>query len=251
MPRFLYIAGIAVLLMGTACTEKKQTVSTTTTTTAVTSTTVTNLPTTSTTQRPSSTTSTTKAPVYDYVGVYPFSNAIQADAASSAWADPVFTARKFLTDYVGFTRLVMGEFHQGDSRSGEVLASDRSDGPVTTVFVRKIGTGNNWTVIGSATGNVQLTSPATRQRISSPVRIEGNSIAFEGTVLVEVRQDGQYNKDGELGFEPVQGPGTEFGPMSGEVHFGKPSTPSGAVLAYTDSAEDGHIVEVTTIKVLF
>lgn len=247
-----------VALLG-ACTDKKQNVPTTTTTVASTTTT-TRSPTTTTTVKPSTTT-TTKAPTTtsttqrqvpkSYTGIYPFSNAIQADAASSAWADPVFTARRFLTDYVGFTRLIMGTFRQGDSRSGEVTATTRQGGFVTTVFVRKIGSGNNWTVVGASTPNIQLSSPNTGQRISSPVHIEGNSIAFEGTVLVEVRQDGQYNEDGELGFEPLLGPGTEFGPLVGDVYFGNPSTPSGAVIAYTDSAEDGHIEEVTAIKVLF
>lgn len=187
----------------------------------------------------------------NYVGIYPFSNSVQADAASEAWEDPVFTAQKFLTDYVGFTRLIMGEFHQGDSRSGEVYAATRQNGFVTTVFVRKIGQGDNWTVIGASTDNIKLTSPSTLQTISSPLHIEGQSIAFEGNVLIEIRQDGQYHKDGELGFAPLTGHGSEVGPLIGDVPFVTSNTPSGAVLAYTDSAEDGHIQEVTAIKVTF
>jgi hypothetical protein len=187
----------------------------------------------------------------NYVGIYPFSNSVQADAASNAWEDPVFTARKFLVDYVGFTRLIMGKFHQGDSRSGEVTATTRVNGFVTTVFVRQIGSSNNWTVIGASTDNIKLSSPSSLKTITSPVHINGQSIAFEGTVLFEVRQDGQYNKDGELGFAAITGHGTEIGPISGDIAFKKPTVKSGAVIAYTTSAEDGHISEVTAVKVRF
>ena len=235
-----------LLMVGVACTDSDPPSSTTTTTANHSSTTVTN-PTTTTTEAP---TTSTSRPL-SYVGIYPFSNAVQADAASSAWEDPVFTARRFLTEYVGFTRLIMGSFRQGDSRSGEVTATTRENGFVTTIFVRQIGTGNNWTVIGAATDNIQLTSPQPLQTIDSPVHIEGRSIAFEGTVLIEVRQDGQYFDDGELGFTFITGHGTEMGPLVGDVHFGPNSVDSGAVLAYTDSAEDGHIQEVTAVKVRF
>ena len=182
---------LGVLLLGAAC-EEPNPPGTTTTTTAVGSTTVTSAPTTTTAEP---VTTTTQAAI-EYVGIYPFSNALQADAASDAWEDPVFTAEKFLTTYVGFTRLIMGEFRQGDSRSGEVTATTRENGFVTTVFVRKIGTGNNWTVIGASTDNIKISEPAALQTISSPVHIVGRSISFEGNVIVEVREDGQYNEDG-------------------------------------------------------
>jgi Immunoglobulin-like domain of bacterial spore germination len=244
----------ALLLFGVACTDPELP-GTTTTTTAVGSTTITN-PTTTTTESPTtttmaSTTTTTKPPVLVYEGIYPFSNGVQADAASDAWEDPVYTARRFLVDYVGFTRLIMGKFLQGDNRSGEVTATTRVNGFVTTVFVRKIGTGNNWTVIGASSPNIQVTSPTPGQRIDSPVQIRGQGIAFEGTFLGEIRQDGQYNKDGELGFGVVMGHGTEVAPFSGDIHFAPNEHASGAVLVYTDSAEDGHIQEVTATKVLF
>jgi hypothetical protein len=196
-------------------------------------------------------TSTTAPVIRSYEGIYPFSNNVQADQGSDAWEDPVFTARRFLVDYVGFTRLIMGDFRQSDSRSGEVTATTRENGITTYVFVRKIGSGDNWTVVGAHTENIRMFIPQPGQRISSPAHIEGESIAFEGTVLIEVRQDGQYNKDGQLGFQVFTGHGTEVGPMVTDVPFTNPSTPSGAVIAYTESAEDGHIQEVAAHKVLF
>lgn len=263
MKRVVLTIAIATLLFGAACRDSKKPVPTTTTTTSSTttsttqrinpppsSTTTTQRPTT-TTQRPTTTTTKPKTVIRSYEGIYPFSNNVQADQGSDAWEDPVYTARRFLVDYVGFTRLVMGTFRQSDSRSGEVTARSRPGGPVTTIFVRKIGQGDNWTVVGAFTDNIRLFLPQPGQKISSPVHIEGESIAFEGTVLVEVRQDGQYNKDGELGFKALTGHGTEVGPLVGDVPFKSPTVASGAVIAYTDSAEDGHIQEVSAHKVLF
>ncbi len=258
MKKALAAIFVLAMLVGAACEDPQDpnpgtsttstTESTTTTTSEPSTTSTTNGPTTSSTE-PTST--TTRPVIQGYVGIYPFSNNVQADAGSDAWEDPVFTAEKFLTEYVGFTRLIMGEFRQGDSRSGEVTATTRENGFTTTVFVRKIGSGENWTVIGAATPNIQLTSPAPLQTISSPVRIEGQSIAFEGTVLIDVRQDGQYDEDGELGFNFLTGHGTEMGPLSGQVTFERPTVDSGAIVAFTESAEDGHIQEVTAVKVRF
>lgn len=250
---------VALLFSGVACEKAPSHPVTTTTSSTSSSSTTTMAPTTVTTPpvttvttiRPSTTSSSRSTTSLNYVGIYPFSNSVQTDAASSAWEDPVFTARKFLVDYVGFTRLIMGKFHQGDNRSGEVTATTRVGGFVTTVFVRQIGSSNNWTVIGASTDNIKLSSPSPLKIISSPVHINGQSIAFEGTVLFEVRQDGQYNKDGELGFAAITGHGTEMGPISGDVAFKKPTVKSGAVIAYTTSAEDGHISEVTAVKVRF
>lgn len=243
---FRKVGIVLVLCLGVGCTNPGEPVPTTTTSTMATTTTV--EPTTTTTTE---VVTTTTIATLNYVGIYPFSNSVQADAASDAWEDPVYTARRFLVDYVGFTRLIMGKFNPGDNRSGEVTATTRENGFVTTVFVRKIGLGNNWTVIGASTDNIKLTKPATLQTISSPLHIQGQSIAFEGTVLFEVRQDGQYKEDGRLGFAPITGHGTEMGPISGDINFSEPNVASGAVIAYTDSAEDGHIQEVTAVKVRF
>lgn len=242
---FRKAAIVLLLCLGVACTNPGEPVLSTTTTTMATTTTTTE-PVTTTTEAPT----TTTAPLV-YVGIYPFSNAVQADAASDAWEDPVYTARRFLVDYVGFTRLIMGKFRQGDNRSGDVTATTRVNGFVTTVFVRKIGSGNNWTVVGASTPNIKIDQPKTGAVISSPLLITGKSIAFEGTVLFEVRQDGQYLDNGELGFIALTGPGTEFGPIAGTLNFTKPTVASGALIAYTDSAEDGHIQEVTAVKVRF
>ena len=47
-------------------------------------------------------------------------------------------ARGFATDYVGFTDPIVGEFQQGDARSGEVPVQATVIGPITTVLVRQL-----------------------------------------------------------------------------------------------------------------
>ncbi|MGH9000204.1 MAG: Gmad2 immunoglobulin-like domain-containing protein, partial [Acidimicrobiia bacterium] len=184
-------------------------------------------------------------------GIWPFTTGAEADASDeSAYTDPVETARRFLTEYVGFTRLTMGEFAQGDSRSGEVTATSRTDGPVTTVLVRLLGSSDRWTVIGAVTPNIVLGVPGALEEVGSPVRIEGRSTAFEGNVVVEVRQDGGPRTT--LGLEPLTGGSMgELGPLVGNVPIRTPTERGGAVLATTDSAMDGAVEEATVVRVRF
>ena len=136
---------------------------------------------------PTTTVPLTTLPVDTSTAMWPF--------ASSAirYSDPVSAAHGFATDYVGFTDAVVGEFRQGDARSGEVPVQAKATGPITTVLVRQLG--DSWWVLGASTPNIQLTSPAALATISSPVRLQGMSTAFEATVNTEVRSDGSTQPD--------------------------------------------------------
>jgi hypothetical protein len=188
-------------------------------------------------------------------GIWPFRTGAEADAVSTDdWNDPVFTAERFLRDYAGFSRLLMGDFAQGDARSGEVTATTRNLGPVTTVFVRRLGSRAEgpWTVVGATSENIILDRPTAMEKVASPVHIEGRSTAFEGNVVVEVREDNQIDKEGELGLTPLTGGSMgEFGPLVGDVPFGATTASGGAVVAYTSSAMDGAVEEVAAVRVLF
>jgi hypothetical protein len=182
-------------------------------------------------------------------GIWPFTSGAEADASDSdQYDDPVATARAFLVDYLGFTRLQMGKFARGDSRSGEVPATTRAHGPVTTVFVRQLGESERWTVIGAATPNIVLERPAALDEVTSPAAIGGRSTAFEGNVVVEVRQDGNRR----LGLVPLIGGSMgELGPLTGDVPFESPTAPGGAVVATTSSAEDGAMEEASVVRIRF
>jgi hypothetical protein len=72
--------------------------------------------------------------------------------------DPVEAARSFAVDFVGVTGPVVGEFMQGDARSGEVEVRPMANGP-TTAFVAQLGSDGTWWVVGSATANIVIDAP--------------------------------------------------------------------------------------------
>jgi hypothetical protein len=121
---------------------------------------------------------------------------------------------------------------------------------VTTVFVRQLGPDDSWWVIGSSTPNIVVTSPEALQEVSSPLALTGQARAFEGTVNVEVRVDGDV---GPLATTFVTGSGGgDLGPFEGEATWGTPpAQPGGAVVFLTINAEDGSVWEASVVRVLF
>ena len=184
---------------------------------------------------------TTTVPVDTSAAVWP------PTSSSTRYADPVAAARGFAIDDVGFTSPIVGAYSAGAPRSGEVPVQSRAQGPVTTVLVRQLG--DSWWVLGSSTPNIQLASPGPLASISSPVRLQGTSTAFEATVNVRVRDD--------TGGQPIGagivmgGANGTMGPCDAELSFGRPSTASGAVMLLTRSPEDDSVTEVTTVRVQF
>lgn len=167
--------------------------------------------------------------------------------SSTRFAEPVEAARAFATDFLGFTDPVMGAFAQGDSRSGEVEVRPRSNGPVTTVLVRQ-GSGDSWWVIGAANEHITLEEPDVLDEIRSPVRLRGTALAFEGTVQVHIREDGRREPIG-AGF--VTGGGQKAAPFDETIDFSRPTAPAGAIVLFTESAEDGQVWQAAVIRVRF
>ena len=162
----------ALVLAGGDDDDPVDTVGTTTTTTAG-----------GTTTTEGTTTTTTFAPTVDpSVPVWPRVH------TSQRFDDPVSAARSFAVDFVGMTDPVVGEFQPGDPRSGEVPLQPRTEGPVTTVFLRQLED-DTWFVLGSATDDIRLDMPAVGTDIDCPVRLTGEALAFEGVVQVAIRDD--------------------------------------------------------------
>ena len=177
------------------------------------------------------------------------STAVFPDAAADArFDDPVAAAQAFAVDFLGFTDPVVGEFLQGDSRSGEVELRPLADGPVTTVFVRQLGPDDTWWVLGAGTANITVDTPAAHATITAPVAVTGSALAFEGTVDVEVRQDGARQP---LGTGFVTGGGDVMRPFTGQVDFSPPSATYGALVLASHSAIDGRVWEATVVRVQF
>lgn len=181
--------------------------------------------------------------------------AAPADAASAVWPlaasgvrypDPVAAARGFAVDFVGFQAPVLGQYRQGDSRSGEVDIRPTGNGPVTTAFVRQLGDGT-WWVLGSATTQIRLDSPATGALVASPLRLVGAAQAFEGHVTVTVREDGATEP---LASGFVTGRMDAMGPFDATIPFSRaPTHRYGTLLLTTESAENGQRWQAAVIRV--
>lgn len=204
-------------------------------------------PTVTTTEPPTSTTASTTTtvvvtpPVDASTAVYPYAT------GSLRFADPVGAARGFATDFVGFTDPVVGEFMAGDTRSGEVEVRPEARGPVTTVFVRQLGD-DTWWVLGSATEHITVERPEAGGTVTSPVTVTGEALAFEGHVVVEVREDGRVTPIG-TGF--VTGGGGPGAPFEGEITFAEPATDRGALVFLTRNARAGEVWQASTLRVRF
>lgn len=196
--------------------------------------------TTTTSSTSSSTTTSTTAPP---------STAVWPPADIAPITDAKAAATGFATTYLGFAAPVVGELQQGDSRSGEVEVRPRPDGPVTTILLRMLGTDGAWSVLGAATADIELTSPAALDEVASPVRLEGRALAFEGNVAVEVREDGAAMP---LGSGFVTGGGDVMRAFTGEVTLERqPSAPAGAIVLFTRSAADGTVWSASVVRIRF
>ncbi len=211
---------------------------TTTTKTATTTTTTQAAP--STTGATGTTVSPTAQPA---TAVWPFAS------SSTRYSDPVAAATGFATTYLGFAHPVIGAFQQGDNRSGEVQVRPGANGMITTVFLRQLGADNTWWVLGATTAHLVLDQPKALATISSPVTLQGSSTAFEGTVNVEIRQDGTLTPL-TTGYFTGGGNG-KMGPFSKAFSFPTPSASAGAIVLKTLSARDGTVAEATVVRVAF
>lgn len=199
--------------------------------------------TTASTTTSSTTSTTTTVPATTGQVVWP-----PADG-SVTYDDPVAAATGFATELVGFTDPVVGEFQQGDNRSGEVPVRAASNGPVTTVLVRQLGDDGSWSVLGASTEQIVPTTPAAGATVTSPAQLAGTSTAFEGTVQVAVH--GRVAGD-PLGTGFVTGGSMgDMAPFDSTVEFSAPTTDDGSIVFTTVSMEDGRVWEAAVVPVAF
>jgi hypothetical protein len=168
---------------------------------------------------------------------------------SQRFEDPVSAAHSFVVDFVGFADPVMGEFQQGDARSGEVPVQPRADGPVTTVLVRQLED-DSWFVIGSTTDDITLDQPEVGDDIDCPVRLTGEALAFEGHVDVAIRDD---VSDEPIGTGFVTGGGGPSAPFDGEVECDLDLLDDGihygSIVLTTEGGEDSQVWQAVVVRV--
>jgi hypothetical protein len=198
----------------------------------------------STTSTTDSTTTTTTG----FQGVDPDLPVFPDPTTSQRFDDPQSVARAFATDLVGFGDPVVGDFQQGDPRSGEVEVRSFAAGAPTVVLVRQLED-DHWYVVGATTDSIQLTTPAARDTISSPQALEGDAYAFEGNVQVRLFVDGVQEPIATT-FVTGRGDGV-LGPFSGELDYSDDSGATHGVLVLNGtSGEDGSATEAIAIRVL-
>ena len=224
----LGVAAVAVLATLVVVADGDKTAAPTTTTVASTST--------STSVAPS----TTTVPSTDTTAIWP--------SAGVGPSDPVVATRQFASAFLGFTDPIVGEYRAGDARSGEVEVRPTATGPATTVLVRMLTGADTWSVLGATTADIEVTAPEAGAPITSPVRVAGRALAFEGNVNVEVREDGRTAAIGS-GF--VTGGGDQLRPFTGSISFTKPTAPRGALVFLTRSAKDGTVWQAAALRVAF
>ena len=172
-----------------------------------------------------------------------------AAGTSQRFDDPSAAARSFAVELAGFPEdTLIGDFEEGDARSGEVEVRAFERGPVTTVLVRQLGDDESWWVIGAATENIEIDEPTGGSKVSSPLEVRGSGRAFEGTIEVEVRADGQLEP---IGGTFVTGGSDQMRPFTGRVEFAHPGVDGGALMLRSRSAEDGSVMEATVVRLLF
>ena len=163
--------------------------------------------------------------------------------------DPVEAATSYATEFLGFDEPIVGEFLSGDSRSGEVEITPGEIGPTTVVFVRQLTDDDSWWILGSAAENIVLDEPETGDTVESPLQLVGEARAFEGTVEVEIRADGNAEPI-EVGFVTGSG-GPEPGPFDDEIEFVSPGSGGGSLVLISRSPEDDSVLEAGSIRIFF
>lgn len=202
-----------------------------------------------------------------FAGIWPFATRAEVDtyAAGSdrTFRDPVATAREFATRYIGMDNPVDFPFKSTGPGAGEVpigfrymegrtpLANPR---PTLTVILRQLGaqdTTGPWTVVEVTSPEIVVTAPKALDRAGSPVRVTGQARAFEGTVDVQVREDGML-AGSSLGRGFVTAGGDVLRPFQGDIAFRSPTKPGGAVMFAELGAADGQgILWAAVVRVRF
>lgn len=189
--------------------------------------------------------STTVAPVPDQVrtAIWPW---FETDLR---YADPVEAAVGFASDYLGFVDPIASQFMAGDSRSGEVEIRSVDTGPATVVFVRQLTDDDSWWILGAASENITIDEPEALDEVTSPLTVSGTALAFEGTVDVQLRADGNGEPIFE-GFVTGSG-GPEPGPYSETFEFTSPGEIGGALVMLSLSSEDGSTLEASAMRIFY
>ena len=146
---------------------------------------------------------------------------------------PGDVARSFAEDFIGVRRPALGEFQQGDSRSGEIAVMRRGENGhptqrvIATIALRQLD-GKRWFVIAAFSDEVEVTEPKLLEPVSSPVRIAGEGVGHEGNVVLRLHN--AFDPE-PLTQKAVIAGAIRREPFEAELTFGTPATAAGAIVA--------------------
>jgi len=162
--------------------------------------------------------------------------------------DPSHAAQVFAVSFLHMPSPLVAAVRSGGARAREVDLRPARSGPLTTVRLERLPGQPWWSVVGVATPQIVVADPAPDSAIRSPVFVHGLALAFDGTVDVEVRQDGRAQT---LGTSVVTGGGDVMRPFSGSVAFSASSRRMGTIVLFERSAADGTVMQATAVRVRF
>ena len=139
--------------------------------------------TTSTTSTTVETTTSTTAPAgLEQPAIWP--------AEDVVFATPEEAAEDFVREVLDVPP-ALGEFQQGDARSGEieVFSPGEAQTPTTvvrgTLLLRQLGPDDGWFVIGAQNDNALITTPDSQADVpAAPLTVSGRARGFEASVVV-------------------------------------------------------------------
>ena len=204
-----------------------------------------------------------------FPGIWPFTSQAEMDdylkEADRTFTSPLETAKAFGDRYLGMpspatfgtpTPVAGGrvEVKLGltTGEGGRPIVDPQPSISVFLMSGASDGDQGPWTVVAAMSPQIVVSQPAALDRVASPVAVRGQAATFEGNVLVEVREDGML-AGAKLGSGPVTGRGDGvLGPFAGDIGFGAPSKPAGAVVFEEISAADGvGVIRATVVRVAF
>lgn len=114
--------------------------------------------------------------------------------AGTTFATPAAAATDFVEKAIGVPAL-LGEFMQGDARSGEITLYFSGDGTTKTqrslLLMRQLGASNGWYVLAAANDNQRITSPVQGGTVpAGKVQVTGVGRGFEATIVVTAVRPG-------------------------------------------------------------
>ena len=204
------------------------------------------LPASTTTEAPATTTTTTTTapPRRPANALFP------SQESSAAFGTPAELARAFARDFLGMKSPVVKSFRENEPHAGEIDIHPNPRASIRTILTVQENE-SGWFVTSANSPNLELDVPADGATVSSPMKLRGRSIAFEGQVQMTLLEEGEPVFGTTLGNDFFTGNGSEKGPFDATLRFSRSRTATGLLVLWTGSAEDGGLVEATVRRVKF